>query len=182
MRTWPGRPSPLGATWDGKGVNFAVFSDHATQIDLCLFDSDSAARETHRIPLPERTDQVWHAYLPDVRPGQLYGYRAHGPYQPHKGHRFNAHKVLLDPYAKAIGRDLTWNDAAFGYKIGDPAGDLSIDERDNAATAPLGAVISNSFRWLGDAPPCIPWEHTARHAATTPLARARAASLTGGAP
>lgn len=160
MRVWPGRPSPLGATWDGKGVNFAVFSEHASQVDLCLFDSAGATRESHRIPLPEQTDQVWHGYLPDVRPGQLYGYRARGPYQPQKGHRFNANKVLLDPYAKAIGRDLCWSDAAFGYKIGDPANDLSIDETDNAATAPLGAVVSNAFRWMGDEPPRIPWHKT----------------------
>jgi glycogen operon protein len=147
----------LGATWDGKGVNFAVFSAHATRIDLCLFDTANATRESHRIPLPEHTEHVWHGYLPDLRPGQLYGYRAHGPHQPSKGHRFNANKVLLDPYAKAMGRDLIWSDAAFGYKIGDPATDLSVDERDNAATAPLGAVISNSFRWLGDESPRIPW-------------------------
>ncbi len=147
----------MGATWDGKGVNFAVFSSHATRIDLCLFDSASATRESHRISLPETTDQVWHGYLPDLRPGQLYGFRAHGPHLPNKGHRFNANKVLLDPYAKAIGRELAWNDAAFGYKIGDSAADMSIDERDNAATAPLGAVVSNSFRWLGDESPRVPW-------------------------
>lgn len=105
MRVWPGRPSPLGATWDGKGVNFAVFSEHASQVDLCLFDSPAATRESHRIPLPEKTDHVWHGFCPDVRPGQLYGFRAHGAYEPHRGLRFNANKVLLDPYAKAIGRD-----------------------------------------------------------------------------
>ena len=160
MRIWPGRSSPLGATWDGKGVNFAVFSEHATQIDLCLFDSASSFRESHRIPLPERTDQVWHGYMPDIRPGQLYGYRAHGPYHPHRGHRFNVNKVLLDPYARAIGRDLVWNDAAFGYKINDSAADISFDETDNAATAPLGAVVSSSFRWMGDEPPRIPWHKT----------------------
>ncbi|MBC8117636.1 MAG: glycogen debranching enzyme GlgX, partial [Candidatus Saccharimonas sp.] len=125
MRVWPGRPSPLGATWDSnKGVNFAVFSEHATQVDLCLFDSPAATRESHRIPLPEQTDFVWHGFCPDVRPGQLYGFRAQGPYEPHRGLRFNANKVLLDPYAKAIGRNLTWNDAAFGYKVGDPVVDL----------------------------------------------------------
>lgn len=160
MRIWPGRPSPLGATWDGKGVNFAVYSEHATQIDLCLFDSANSTRESHRIPLPEKSDQVWHGYSPDIRPGQLYGYRAHGPYQPHKGHRFNANKILLDPYSRTIGRDLIWNDAAFGYKIGDPATDLSIDERDNAATAPLGQVISSAFRWMNDEPPRTPWHKT----------------------
>lgn len=160
MRIWPGRPSPLGATWDGKGVNFAVFSDHATQIDLCLFDSPTSKQESARIPLPEQTDQAWHGYVPGLRTGQLYGFRAKGPYQPHRGHRFNDSKVLLDPYARAIGRDLIWNDAAFGYKIGDPGTDLHIDHQDNAATAPLGAVISNSFRWLGDQPPRIPWHKT----------------------
>lgn len=160
MRVWPGRPSPLGATWDGKGVNFAVYSEHSTQVDLCLFDSASATRETHRIPLPEKTDQVWHGYFPEVKLGQLYGFRAHGPYQPHRGHRFNANKVLLDPYAKAIGRDLIWNDAAFGYKIGDPAADLSFDEKDNAASAPLAAVVSSAFRWMGDEPLRIPWHKT----------------------
>ena len=160
MRVWPGRPSPLGATWDGKGVNFAVFSEHATQVDLCLFDSPAATRESHRIPLPEQTDFVWHGFCPDVRPGQLYGFRAQGPYEPHRGLRFNANKVLLDPFAKAIGREFVWSDAAFGYKVGDPAGDLSFDERDNAATAPLAAVINPSFRWLGDAPPRTPWHKT----------------------
>ena len=135
MRIWPGRPSPLGATWDGKGVNFAVFSDHATQIDLCLFDSPTSKQESARIPLPEQTDQAWHGYVPGLRTGQLYGFRAKGPYQPHRGHRFNDSKVLLDPYARAIGRDLIWNDAAFGYKIGEPGTDLHIDHQDNAATA-----------------------------------------------
>ncbi len=160
MRVWPGRPTPLGATWDGKGVNFAVFSEHATQVDLCLFDSPKAVRESHRVPLPEQTDRVWHGFCPDVRPGQLYGFRVHGPYEPHRGHRFNANKVLLDPYAKGIGRDLAWTDEAFGYKVGDAASDVSFDERDNAATAPLAAVINPSFRWLGDAPPRTPWHKT----------------------
>lgn len=160
MRIWPGRPSPLGATWDGKGVNFAIFSEHATQVDLCLFDSAGSHRESHRIPLPETTDQVWHGYFPDLRPGQLYGYRVHGSYQPHQGHRFNPHKVLFDPYAQAVGRNLHWSNADFGYTIGDAAADLSLDERDNAASAPLAAVVSNSFRWLGDAPPQIPWHKT----------------------
>ncbi|MBS0202831.1 MAG: glycogen debranching protein GlgX [Planctomycetes bacterium] len=160
MRIWPGRPSLLGATWDGKGVNFAVFSEHATQVDLCLFDSQTSKRETTRIPLPEQTDHVWHGYLHGLRPGQLYGFRAKGPYHPHRGHRFNEHKVLFDPYARAIGRDLIWDDAAFGYKISDSAKDLSFDDHDNAATAPLAAVISNAFRWMGDKPPRIPWHKT----------------------
>jgi len=100
MRVWPGRPYPLGATWDGAGVNFALFSEHATKVELCLFDSADAAKEARRIELKEQTDQVWHCYLPDGLPGQLYGYRVHGPYEPAKGHRFNPNKVLLDPYAK----------------------------------------------------------------------------------
>src|SRR5262249_45571632 len=117
MRIWPGRPYPLGATWDGAGGHFAPFSAHAPQGERCLFDSPDAKSETHRIPLPEQTDQVWHAYLPAVQPEQLYGYRVHGPYEPAKGHRFNPNKVVLDPHAKAVGRDLKWDDPLFGYKI-----------------------------------------------------------------
>src|SRR5262249_37166809 len=118
MRIWPGRSYPLGATWDGAGVNFALFSEHATKVELCLFEGHEAENPPHTIRLREQTDQVWHTYLPDVEPGQLYGYRVHGPYEPAKGHRFNPHKIVLDPYAKAIGRDLRWDDALFGYTIG----------------------------------------------------------------
>jgi isoamylase len=118
MRLWPGRSYPLGATWDGAGVNFALFSEHATKVELCLFDAADAKAEAHRIPLPEQTDQVWHAYLPDIQPDQLYGYRVHGPYAPEQGHRFNPNKIVLDPYAKAIGRDLRWDDSLFGYRFG----------------------------------------------------------------
>src|SRR3954470_20557564 len=128
MRIWPGSPRPLGATWDGAGVNFALFSEHASKVELCLFDSPDAARETERIVMPEQTDQVWHCYLPDVLPGQLYGYRVYGAYEPAQGHRFNPHKIVLDPYAKSIGRDLKWDDSLFGYRIGDGAADLSFDE------------------------------------------------------
>jgi isoamylase len=160
MRIWPGRPYPLGATWDGAGVNFALFSEHATKVELCLFDSVDDPKESHRITLPEHTDQVWHAYLPDVEPGQLYGYRVHGPYEPAQGHRFNPNKVVLDPYAKAIGRDLKWDDSLFGYRIGDPAQDLSFDERDDAAFAPLASVIDTAFTWGDDRPPRIPWHKT----------------------
>src|SRR5687767_5681775 len=110
MRVFPGKSYPLGATWDGAGVNFALFSEHASKVELCLFNDPSATKETERLVLPEYTENVWHGYLPDVRPGQLYGYRVHGPYEPDKGHRFNHHKVVLDPYAKAIGRQLTWGD------------------------------------------------------------------------
>ncbi len=156
MRVWPGRPYPLGATWDGGGVNFSLFSEHAAKVELCLFDSADAERESQRIKLPEQTDMAWHGYLPDVRPGQLYGYRVHGPYDPAEGHRFNPNKVLLDPYAKAIGRDLTWGDELFGYQVGHEDADLSMNDRDNAALAPLAAVIDSAFTWGDDAPPAIP--------------------------
>ena len=108
LRVWPGAPHPLGATWDGVGVNFAIFSEHATRVELCLFDSIDAEMESLTIPLPEHTDMVWHGYLPDVHPGQLYGYRVHGPYAPQHGHRFNARKLVMDPYAKVIGRATRW--------------------------------------------------------------------------
>ncbi|TMQ33978.1 MAG: glycogen debranching protein GlgX [Planctomycetota bacterium] len=160
MRVWPGRSYPLGATWDGAGVNFALFSEHATKVELCLFDSAESPKEAERIPVPEHSDQVWHAYLPDIHPEQLYGYRVHGPYEPEKGHRFNPNKVVLDPYAKAIGRDLRWSDELFGYPIGDPAADLAFDKRDNAAFAPLATVIDPAFTWGDDRSPRTPWHKT----------------------
>ena len=123
MKIRPGNPYPLGATWDGSGVNFAIFSDNATRVELCLFDSADDKRESICTPLPEQTDQIWHGYVTGILPEQLYGYRVHGPYAPAHGHRFNAHKVLLDPYAKAIGRTIRWSDQMYGYKIGDPAAD-----------------------------------------------------------
>ncbi|MBO0696873.1 MAG: glycogen debranching protein GlgX [Zavarzinella sp.] len=158
MRVWPGRPYPLGATWDGAGVNFALFSEHAAKVELCLFDSPDAAKEAHRIEVREQTDQVWHCYLPDALPGQLYGYRVHGPYEPAKGHRFNPNKVVLDPHAKLIGRDVKWDDSLFGYKVGQD--DLSFDERDSAAFAPLAAVVDTAFTWGDDRPPRTPWHKT----------------------
>jgi isoamylase len=142
-----GLPYPQGATWDGKGVNFSLFSPASEAVDLCLFDKAADRAESHRIRITERTNGVWHIYLPHARPGQLYGYRVHGPYEPSQGLRFNPHKVLLDPYAKAIGRELTWADELFGYRIGDPTLDLSFDERDSAPFAPLGLVTDNSFDW-----------------------------------
>src|SRR4051794_30474722 len=141
MRVWPGQPYPLGATWTGLGVNFAIFSAHATRIELCLFDSPHATSPSACIALPEYTDMVWHGYLPDARPGQLYGLRVHGPYEPGSGRRFNPHKIVLDPYARALGRGVRWDDSVFGYQIGHPDGDLSFDTRDNAPYAPLAAVI-----------------------------------------
>jgi glycogen operon protein len=160
MRTWPGKPYPLGATWDGAGVNFALFAEHASKVELCLFDGVDNTSEAHRIPLRHQTDLVWHAYLPDVVPGQLYGYRVHGPYEPANGHRFNPRKIVLDPYAKSIGRDVRWDDALFGYKVGDAAQDLSLDERDSAPFAPLAVVIDPSFVWGDDRPPAVPWHKT----------------------
>src|SRR6476646_11606502 len=139
MRVWPGSPYPLGATWDGVGVNFAIFAEHATRVELCLFDSVEAEVESLTISLPEQTDMVWHGYLPDVHPGQLYGYRVHGPYAPQRGLRFNSHKLVMDPYAKVVGRATRWNDALFGFRIGDD--DTSFDDRDSAPYAPLAAVV-----------------------------------------
>jgi isoamylase len=160
MRTRPGSPHPLGATWDGEGVNFAVFSGEGTGVELCLFDSPGAAKESIRIPLTQRTNRVWHCYLPDVRPGQLYGYRVSGPYAPEQGRRFNPHKLLIDPYAKAIAGAVHTPDEVFGYKIGDPSVDLSFDERDSAGVVPKSLVIETAFSWGDDRPPNIPWSRT----------------------
>ena len=160
MKVRPGSPHPLGATFDGSGVNFAIFSEHATKVELCLFDSPGDARESVRVVLPEQTDLTWHAYLPNVVAGQLYGYRVHGPYEPEGGHRFNHNKVLLDPYAKAVGRTVHWCEEMYGYRVGDSRGDLSFDDRDNAASCALGAVIDPVFTWGDDRPPCIPWHRT----------------------
>ncbi len=142
------------------GVNFAIYSEHATGVDLCLFDSVKAKKESARIPLREQTDMVWHGYLPDVQPGQLYGYRVHGPYDPENGHRFNAKKLLLDPYAKSVARSTRWSDEMFGYRIGDARADLSRDDRDSAAYAPLGAVVDPAFTWGNDQPPRRAWHET----------------------
>src|SRR5438132_248306 len=160
MKIWQGRPYPLGATWDGMGVNFALFSENATGVELCLYRRPDDAEAAEQIQIRERTNQVWHCYLPEVRPGQLYGYRVHGPYEPEKGHRFNPAKLVLDPYAKAIGRDLRWSDELFGYPIGDPAADLAFDKRDNAAFAPLAAIIDPAFTWGDDRSPRTPWHKT----------------------
>ncbi|HLX84913.1 MAG TPA: glycogen debranching protein GlgX [Terriglobales bacterium] len=156
---WPGRPYPLGSTWDGEGVNFALYSEHAEKVELCLFDG-SGRRETLRVALPEQTDMVWHGYLPEVRPGQLYGYRVYGPYAPEEGHRFNHHKLLLDPYGKQIQGSINWTDSNFGYRVGHKNEDLSFDRRDNAASMPKNRVIDSAFTWGNDAPPRIPWHET----------------------
>ena len=156
---WPGRPYPLGATWDGEGVNFALFSEHAHKVELCIFDAHGR-REVQRLTLREHTDQVWHCYLPEARPGLLYGYRVHGPYRPEEGHRFNPHKLLLDPYARNLSGSLRWSDALFGYTIGHRRADLSLDRRDSAGGVPKCKVIDASFTWGDDRRPDVPWNAT----------------------
>ncbi|MFO0985527.1 MAG: glycogen debranching enzyme, partial [Planctomycetota bacterium] len=124
MDVWRGDWYPLGATWTGAGTNFALFSEHATKVELCLFDAADATQERDRVVLPERTHFVWHGFLPEVRPGQLYGFRVHGPYEPEAGRRFNPHKIVLDPYARMLGRDVQWDANLFGYEIGHERADL----------------------------------------------------------
>ena len=158
-KVWPGRPYPLGATWDGKGVNFALFSAHAEKVELCLFDR-AGLREEARIVLPEYTDEVWHVYLPDARPDLLYGYRVHGPYDPANGHRFNPNKLLIDPYARSLHGRLRWADADFGYRLGGPREDLAIDRRDNSRYIPKCRVIEPAFTWDEEHRPQTPWEET----------------------
>ena len=153
---WPGAPVPRGATWDGEGVNFALFSEYATRVELCLFDR-TGRREVQRIELREQTDLIWHCYLPEARPGLLYGYRVHGPYDPARGHRFNPNKLLLEPYAKDIVGQLRWSDAHFGYRIGHRNQDLSFDRRDNATGMPKCRVIDPAFTWGDDRSPLIAW-------------------------
>ncbi|BAQ45674.1 glycogen debranching protein GlgX [Methylobacterium ajmalii] len=153
-----GQPFPLGATWDGLGVNFALFSAHATKVELCLFD-DSGETEIERIELPEYTDEVWHGYLPDARPGTIYGYRVHGPYEPEAGHRFNPNKLLLDPYAKALVGSVTWNPALFGYVM-ESGDDTTFDTRDSAPFTRKCRVIDPAFTWGRDQKPNVPWDKT----------------------
>jgi isoamylase len=159
MEVWPGKPYPLGATWDGEGVNFALFSENAAGVELCLFDV-KGRRETVRLRVTEQTDQVWHCYLPHARPGQVYGYRVHGPYDPAHGHRFNFHKLLLDPYAKDIVGAMRWSDAHFGYRIGNALEDLSFDRRDSASGMLKARVVDTAFTWGGDRSPRVPWNST----------------------
>ena len=158
LRVWPGKPYPLGATWDGSGVNFALFSENATKVELCLFDDTDT--ESHRVELVEQTDMVWHASLPDVRPGQRYAYRVHGPYDPKAGQRFNPAKLVVDPYAKQISRTVSWADEMFPYRIDGSDEDLRRDDRDNVAFAPLAAVVDSSFTWGEDSRPRTPWHQT----------------------
>lgn len=159
LRVWPGTPYPLGAEWDGKGVNFALFSENAEKVELCLFD-EHGDREEQRIVLPEYTDETWHGYLPDIRPGQIYGYRVYGPYEPEKGHRFNANKLLIDPYAKALVGSIRWHDALYGYRVGDPKEDLSFDSRDSARYTYKCRVVDTAFTWGNDKAPRLSWDQT----------------------
>jgi glycogen operon protein len=158
-RLAPGAPYPLGATWDGLGTNFAVFSANATRIDLCIFDP-AGRREVARLTLPEQTDEVWHGYLPGGRTGLVYGYRAYGPYDPPSGHRFNHHKLLLDPYARATAGELRASDAMFGYRLNSRRADLSLDRRDSAPGMLKAVVTSDTFNWADDKPPNVPWADT----------------------
>ena len=160
MRVWPGQPYPLGAAWDGQGVNFAIFSESATSVELCLFNHQDDAIESDKILLRERTDQVWHCYLPDVRPGQFYGYRVHGPYDPENGNRFNPAKLLIDPYAKAISGAIKWSNALFAYKVGSPREDLEPDPNNSAGDVPKCVVIDPAFTWEDDRPLRVPWNRT----------------------
>ncbi len=159
-RVREGLPYPRGATWDGQGVNFSLFSAHATKVEVCLFDS-SGQMETDRIELPEYTDQVFHGWIEGIGPGQPYGYRVYGPYAPEEGHRFNPNKLLLDPYARGHTGELTWDPACYGYTIGAPEGDLSFDTRDSAKFMPKCVIVDPGFDWHGEPnrhP--VPWDRT----------------------
>ena len=156
---WPGQPYPRGATWDGEGVNFSLFSAHAKKVELCLFDP-TGRHEIQRIDVRECTDGNWHAYLPEARPGLLYGYRVHGPYDPERGHRFNPHKLLIEPYAKHLQGPLIWTDAHFGYRMGHAKADLSFDRRDSAPGTPKCRIVDPAFTWGNDRPPRVPWHDT----------------------
>ncbi len=159
IRVREGLPHPRGATWDGRGVNFSVFSAYATKVELCLFDS-RGERELQRIELPEFTDEIWHGYIEGIGPGQVYGYRVHGPYEPEQGHRFNHNKLLIDPYAREMIGTLKWDHACFGYTIGAEGGDLTFDERDSAPFVPKGVVVDPGFDWKQNPKPLVAWDRT----------------------
>ncbi|MGV3704939.1 MAG: glycogen debranching protein GlgX [Arcticibacter sp.] len=160
INVYPGSPYPLGATWDGHGVNFALYAENAQEVELCLFKSGDDHAEDIRIEVKERSHHVWHVYVPDLKPGQLYGYRVHGPYEPENGHRFNPNKLLIDPYAKAIAGAIQWNDALFGYELGHPDADLSFSELDSAPYVPKSVVIDPAFNWEDDRRPNTPYHKT----------------------
>ncbi len=157
FRIEEGRPYPRGATWTGLGVNFALFSANATKVELCIFD-DTGHTELGRVALPEFTNEIWHGFLPEARPGTVYGYRVHGPYEPENGHRFNPNKLVLDPYAKAVVGQIEWAPELFGYVMGEA--DTTFDERDSAKFMPKGRVIDPAFTWGDDRKPNVPWDQT----------------------
>jgi glycogen operon protein len=157
---YPGNAFPLGATYDGKGVNFSIYSEHAEEVELCLFENLDSEREFLKVKLKEREHHVWHVYVADLKPGQLYGYRVYGPYDPSNGYRFNPNKLLLDPYAKAISGTIDWHDSVFGYRIGQPEEDLSFSATDSAPYVPRSVVVDPYFEWEGVAPPKIPYDRS----------------------
>ena len=157
---YPGSPYPLGATWDGEGVNFALFSQHATAVELCLYNSPTDKKESAKIKLRERSHYIWHIYMPGLKPGQLYGYRVHGPFDPHRGYRFNPNKLLIDPYAKAIAGTMQWHDSLFGYEVGHADEDLSFSTLDSGPYVPKSVVINPHFDWGNDRAPKIPYHNT----------------------
>jgi glycogen operon protein len=159
LSVWPGSPDPLGATWDGHGTNFALYSQHALRVDLCLFEQPNGP-EIDRITLLERTRNVWHGYLPGVGPGQLYGYRVHGPYAPREGQRFNPHKLLIDPYARAISGRVDWSSPLFAFRRGSRTQDMTRDVHDSARGVPKALVVDDAFDWQGEQPPRVPWSET----------------------
>ncbi|HZG01180.1 MAG TPA: alpha-amylase family glycosyl hydrolase, partial [Chitinophagales bacterium] len=151
-----GYPFPLGSTWDGNGVNFSVYSEHATAVELCLFNKPYDELESMKIKMPERTGHVWHVYIPGIKPGQLYGFRMYGPYEPENGHRFNSHKLLIDPNTKAIAGTVNWHDSLFGYELGHDEEDLSFSKTDSAPYLPKCVVINPHFDWQDDRRPNVP--------------------------
>ncbi|GGC09256.1 glycogen debranching protein GlgX [Dyadobacter sediminis] len=160
LKVMPGQPYPLGATWDGKGVNFAVFSENAESIQLCLFNDENDAEEYVKIKIEEVSHHIWHVYVPDLKPGQLYGYRVFGPYEPENGHRFNPNKLLIDPYAKSLAGKIRWDDALFGYEVGHEKEDLGFSESNSAPFIPKSVVVDYSFDWENDSRPNIPYHDT----------------------
>ncbi|WP_161888075.1 glycogen debranching protein GlgX [Pontibacter russatus] len=160
INVYPGSPYPLGATWDGKGVNFALYAGNATGVDLCLYDAKDPRKEIAEVKLGEHTHQIWHAYLPGLKPGQLYGYRVHGPYEPEQGNRYNANKLLIDPYAKAISGTVEWHDSLFGYEVGHEDEDLSLSESDSAPYLPKSVVVNQQYDWEDDKAPKIPYHRS----------------------
>ncbi|HMO37333.1 MAG TPA: glycogen debranching protein GlgX, partial [Gemmatales bacterium] len=160
MQHWPGIPSPLGATYDGWGTNFALFSECATAVELCFFTQASDAQPWYTIPIRQHTHHVWHVYVPGIKPGQLYGYRVHGPYDPVRGHRCNPHKLLLDPYARAILGQPVYDSRLYGYVEDHPEQDLSFSAEDSAGAMPKCMVLEDTFDWGNDKPLRTPWNHT----------------------